>query len=1366
MRPVSRKEHTTLSAVAAQPLARLLLSLGLLLALAALLVPRPALALTLTSAIKDLTCAGARTGAMTCTAGEFTVSPTFSAEPGTPPFCTAGAEFNFKVDLSLSGTNTDRYDIGFFVGQQGNDPRAATAGNICSVATFPTTPAPWEDNDANTCGDFNGNGVDTIRINEIKVVCTGDSANNGALSIPYLLTYKQNTTGTCSGPSDVTNASPSKCNAGAAPVSGVVAVSAGAYVDITKATLPNTSTQSFNFTATGPSGSKVSALTGATLTPTSATGGTYSPAAINSATNSTTFSLQNNQTARVYMNALSTAQTLTIVESSTTGWDTTASISCTNVRGTPTITTTGTTRTITVALSQANSAAACTITNTKPPTLQLTKVTSGDVGSFTFTGNNGWSSQTITTTVAGTGVTGTRQTLTPGVATTLTEGAVAGFRMSNVSCSGLGAGGTMTPNYTNRTIAFDTAALAPGSDISCTVTNSKIQTLTVNKTLTAAGSTGQQFIMNANGTTGTAGGNGATASVAVDVGSTATFGEAAGNAATALANYTSSYSCNTAPVTSGSGQSGSFTMPNASVTCAITNTRKTATLTLRTTWATGISGDTATTTSTGFTNNATSGASVSSGNNTTTGVAVTVYAGESGTISSALSVGNSANYTSTLACTGNGTALSGNTLTVNPADTAIICTVTHARRSATLTLRKTWVNGVTGNTATVSSTGFTNNASSGASVSSGNNTTTGTSVTVYAAESGTISEAFSVGSAANYNATLACSGNGTALAGTTLTVNPADTAIVCTYTNTRRSATLTLRKTWVNGATGDTATVSSASFTNNASSGASASTGNNTTTGLPVTVYAGESSAISESFSVGSAANYNAALACTGNTTALAGTTLTINPADMAIVCTYTNTRRSATLTLSKTWSNAISGNTATVSSSGFGNNASSGASVSTGNNTTTGSAVTVYAGESGSISESFSVGSAINYNASLACSGNGTALAGSTLTVNPADTAITCTFTNARKSATLTVGKAWANAISGDTATVSTSGFTNNASSGAVVSSGNNSQTGSPRTVYAAESGTISESFSVGSSANYNATLACTGTSGLSGTTLTIDPADTAIDCTYTNTRRSATLTLRKTWSSGFMGDTATVTSSGFTNNATSGASVSSGSNTTTGSAVTVYAAESGTIAESFSSGSASNYVATLACSGNGTALSGSTLTINPADTAITCTFTNTAKLPVLALLKFSTIVSDPVHGTSNPKSIPGAVRHYTLRLTNSGAGKVDSNTLVLSDPLPSTMELFVGDIDGTGPGAGPVQFVDGSPASGLTFTFTALNSMTDDVDFSNDNGATWIYVPSPDANGYDAAVTHIRLRPKGAMNEAGGGNPNAEMIFRMRVK
>jgi Ice-binding-like len=116
------------------------------------------------------------------------------------------------------------------------------------------------------------------------------------------------------------------------------------------------------------------------------------------------------------------------------------------------------------------------------------------------------------------------------------------------------------------------------------------------------------------------------------------------------------------------------------------------------------------------------------------------------------------------------------------------CTITNTLipPTATLTLRKTWaVNSIAGNTATVTSIGFPTNASSGLSTALlAGNTTTGGSVTVSAGDTGTISEAFGVGAAANYTATLACTGNNTPLAASTLTVNAADVAIVCTETNT------------------------------------------------------------------------------------------------------------------------------------------------------------------------------------------------------------------------------------------------------------------------------------------------------------------------------------------------------------------------------------------------------------------------------------------------------------------------------------------------------------------------------------------------------------------------------------------------------
>jgi hypothetical protein len=156
-----------------------------------------------------------------------------------------------------------------------------------------------------------------------------------------------------------------------------------------------------------------------------------------------------------------------------------ASISCSGLGAGGTFTSNLATRTVTLdaAATAAGSTIACTFTNVSAasvlPTVTLTKVSNGAVGSFSFTGSNGFAGQTITTTAPGVGVAGATLSLTAaGVVTTLTESAPpAGFALASISCSGLGAGGTLSTNLATRTVTLDAAATAAGSAIACTFTN-------------------------------------------------------------------------------------------------------------------------------------------------------------------------------------------------------------------------------------------------------------------------------------------------------------------------------------------------------------------------------------------------------------------------------------------------------------------------------------------------------------------------------------------------------------------------------------------------------------------------------------------------------------------------------------------------------------------------------------------------------------------------------------------------------------------------------------------------------------------------------------------------------------------------------
>ncbi|KIQ97671.1 CshA/CshB family fibrillar adhesin-related protein [Lysobacter sp. A03] len=147
------------------------------------------------------------------------------------------------------------------------------------------------------------------------------------------------------------------------------------------------------------------------------------------------------------------------------------------------------------------------------------------------------------------------------------------------------------------------------------------------------------------------------------------------------------------------------------------------------------------------------------------------------------------------------------------------------------------------------------------------------------------------------------------------------------------------------------------------------------------------------------------------------------------------------------------------------------------------------------------------------------------------------------------------------------------------------------------------------------------------------------------------------------------------------------------------------------------------------------------------------------LTIVKAATVYWDPINKLVNPKAIPGALVTYRITVTSPSGTITDANSMVVSDPIPLNTVLFVNDLPDIA-GISPVFFTPGS--STLSLNFNTLADLTDDVDFSSDGGATWTHVPIADANGVDAAVTHIRLKPRGTFAP---GN-TVQMGFRVRVK
>jgi hypothetical protein len=63
----------------------------------------------------------------------------------------------------------------------------------------------------------------------------------------------------------------------------------------------------------------------------------------------------------------------------------------------------------------------------------------------------------------------------------------------------------------------------------------------------------------------------------------------------------------------------------------------------------------------------------------------------------------------------------------------------------------------------------------------------------------------------------------------------------------------------------------------------------------------------------------------------------------------------------------------------------------------------------------------------------------------------------------------------------------------------------------------------------------------------------------------------------------------------------------------------------------------------------------------------------------------------------------------------------------------------------------------------YASANNYVDPID----RPGSWSYTPVPDADGYDANITHIRVNPKGVMRASNGtDHPTFTLRFQVRVQ
>ncbi|MCU0729237.1 MAG: hypothetical protein MUF41_03920 [Sphingopyxis sp.] len=96
------------------------------------------------------------------------------------------------------------------------------------------------------------------------------------------------------------------------------------------------------------------------------------------------------------------------------------------------------------------------------------------------------------------------------------------------------------------------------------------------------------------------------------------------------------------------------------------------------------------------------------------------------------------------------------------------------------------------------------------------------------------------------------------------------------------------------------------------------------------------------------------------------------------------------------------------------------------------------------------------------------------------------------------------------------------------------------------------------------------------------------------------------------------------------------------------------------------------------------------------------TVQTATLTLAKTSTIVSDPLNGTTNPKMIPGSTVRYCIAVSNAAGGAAASNVNV-NDVLPANVTFVAGSIRLNGTTTGATCNTDG--VAGGTFASNTVS-------------------------------------------------------------
>ena len=505
---------------------------------------------------------------------------------------------------------------------------------------------------------------------------------------------------------------------------------------------------------------------------------------------------------------------------------------------------------------------------------------------------------------------------------------------------------------------------------------------------------------------------------------------------------------------------------------------------------------------------------------------------------------------------------------------------------------------------------------------------------------------------------------------------------ICTFTNTRNQGSIELKKTWIGGGGQTTLNIGTtdggaeviAQLTGAAGAAPLTTAAQSVNTG---TYYVSES---------GGLIDFSSQLACTNKGSSItvgAGNSIAIATGDV-VVCTFTNTRNQGSIELKKAWSGTAGQATLKIGSSVGGSEISSqltgaagAAPLTTGvKNVNTG---TYYISEA----------ALSDYSSALACTNKGSPITPGTdnaISIATGDVVV-CTFTNTRNQGSIELKKIWSGTGGQATLKIGTSAGGAEVASQQTGAAGaaplsTNAQTVNTGTYHLSETGSLSD---------YSAQLACTSNGNpisSTGSSVAVGSGATVV-CTFTNTRATGSIELKKVWS-GTGGQTTLRigTSAG-------GAEVKSQQTGAAGAAPLTTGAQpvnTGTYHLSETGGLAA-YTPSLSCTSNGGSISSAGGAVAVASGAtVVCTFTNTAIPSSITVVK-----------TAGSPTVPetGGSVTYSVVVTNTS-------------PIPVTLTSLVDDKFGNLSGKGTCNGTGnlyGSIAVGGTYScsFTGALAASD---------------------------------------------------------